>query len=392
MVGAVLVVLLGAAATLLHGSASPHGGAPGSRPPTLTPSPPAGAPPATSTPAARSVTVIGAGDVLLHPSVWRQAATDAAATGRPGYDFGPIFAGAAPAIAAADLAICHLETPLGPPGGPFTGYPLFSVPPQVATALRQAGYDTCSTASNHTLDGGEQGIYRTLDTLDAAGLRHAGSYRNAAAQHTPTILDVHGVRVAHLSYTSGFNGLSRPPGKAWVANLLDPAAVLDETRRARSAGADIVVASLHWGIEYDHRASPDQVALARRLLGPGKVDLILGSHTHVVQPLEKVNGAWVAYGMGNHIARQSEAYPDRREGVMPRFTFTEQAPGRWAVTKAEAVPTWIELAPQIRIVNLPAALASPTTPPERRQAYQAAQQRIIRYLQARGVHLAMGGG
>lgn len=319
--------------------------------------------------------------------MWRQAAADAAAAGRAGYDFGPIFAGVAPAITASDLAICHMETPLGPPGGPFMGYPLFSVPPQVATALRQAGYDTCSTASNHTLDGGEQGVYRTLDTLEAAGLRHAGSYRSAAAQRIPTILDVRGVRVAHLSYTSGFNGLSRPAGKAWLANLLDPAAVLDEARRARSAGADIVVASLHWGIEYDHRASPDQVALARRLLGPAGVDLILGSHAHVVQPLEEVNGAWVAYGMGNHIARQSAAYPDRREGVMPRFTFTEQAPGRWAVTKVEAVATWIDLAPQIRIVDLAAALADPATPPASREPYRSAQRRITGYLQARGVRL-----
>ncbi|HET8660616.1 MAG TPA: CapA family protein, partial [Micromonosporaceae bacterium] len=253
--------------------------------------------------------------------------------------------------------------------------------------LRQAGFDTCSTASNHTLDAGEQGVYRTLDVLDAAGLRHAGSHRSAAEQRTPTILDVRGVRVAHLSYTFGLNGLSRPAGRPWVANLLDPAAVLAEARRARSAGADIVVASLHWGIEYDHRAGPEQVALARRLLRPGGVDLILGSHAHVVQPLEKVGDGWVAYGMGNHLARQSMRYPDRREGVMPRFTFTEQAPGRWVVTRVAAVATWVELAPQIRVVSLPAALADPATAPARRQAYLATQHRITGYLQARGARL-----
>ncbi|HET8658043.1 MAG TPA: CapA family protein, partial [Micromonosporaceae bacterium] len=178
LAAATVAVLLGAAVAL-------QGSGPGGRPapPGASPRAFVAVPPATSAPAARlprSLTVIGAGDVLLHPAVWRQAAADAAAAGRPGYDFGPIFAGVAPDVTAADLAICHLETPLGPPGGPFSGYPRFSVPPQVATALRQAGFDTCSTASNHTLDAGEQGVYRTLDVLDAAGLRHAGSHRSAA--------------------------------------------------------------------------------------------------------------------------------------------------------------------------------------------------------------------
>ena len=162
-------------------------------------------------------------------------------------------------------------------------------------------------------------MYRTLDALDAAGLRHAGSHRNAAGQRTPTLLDINGVHVAHLSYTFGFNGVRRPTGKAWIANLIDSDAILAEARRARSAGADIVVVSLHLVNEYDHTASPAQVSLARRLLARPEIDLILGSHTHVVQQFEEINGKWVVYGMGNQIARQSDAYPARHEGVMPRL-------------------------------------------------------------------------
>jgi Bacterial capsule synthesis protein PGA_cap len=339
----------------------------------------------------RTVTILGAGDVLLHSSVWRQAAADAGAAGGSGYDFRPMFADVTSRIAAADLAICHLETPVGPAAGPFSGYPLFSVPPQIIPALRHSGFDTCSTASNHTLDAGEAGVYRTLDALDAAGFQHAGSHRSAAEQHTPTVLCINGVHVAHLSYTYGFNGLGRPAGKAWIANIIDPDAILAEARRARSAGADIVVVSVHWGNEYDHHASPAQVSLARRLLAGPEVDLILGSHAHVVQPFEKINGKWVVYGMGNEIARQSDTYPDRREGVMPRFTFTELASGRWAVTKVDAIATWIDVSPRIRVIDLAAAIADPATPPSRRDAYRAAHGRISGYVRSRGASVSLVG-
>ncbi len=332
----------------------------------------------------RTLTMLGAGDVLLHPPLWEQATADARAVGRSGYDFGPIFAGVKPDVSAADLAICHLETPLGEPGGPFSGYPSFNVPPQVATAIKDTGFDTCSTASNHTLDVGEKGVYRTLDTLDAAGVHHAGSYRNAGEQQTPNIVDVRGVKVAQLSYTFGFNGLQRPTGKAWIANLIDPAAIIAEARRARSAGAQIVVVSVHWGTEYDFGANADQQRWAAQLLAAPEIDLILGCHAHVVQPFEKINGKWVVYGMGNEVARHSDPVDASREGVMPRFTFTETRPGHWEITKAEALPTWVDLTPSIRIVELPKALADPATPAAQRTVYQAALERINRYLRARG--------
>jgi poly-gamma-glutamate synthesis protein (capsule biosynthesis protein) len=336
----------------------------------------------------RTLTVLGAGDVLLHPPLWQQAAADAQAQGRSGYDFGPVFAGVKPEVAGADLAICHLETPLGPPGGPFSGYPAFSVPPQVTAALKEAGYDDCSTASNHTLDVGEAGVDRTVEALDAAGLHHAGSYRSAAAQQTPDIIDVHGVKVADLSYTFGFNGLARPAGKAWIANLTDPAAIIAEAKRARAAGAQIVIVSMHWGTEYDVDADADQLQLARQLMAAPEIDLILGCHAHVVQPFEKVNGKWVVYGMGNEVARHEDPIDASREGVMPRFTFTETTPGHWEVTKAEALPTWVDLTPKIRIVELAKELNDPATPAAQRAVYQAAYDRISQQLRSRGADRA----
>jgi poly-gamma-glutamate capsule biosynthesis protein CapA/YwtB (metallophosphatase superfamily) len=355
----------------------------------VAPQSPASAPASAARVGPRTLTVLGAGDVLLHPPLWKQAAAAARAQGRSGYDFGPVFAAVKSEVSAADLAICHLETPLGKPGGPFSGYPSFIVPPQVTAALKDTGFDTCSTASNHTLDGGLKGVHRTLDTLDAAGLRHAGSYRDAAGQQTPNIVDAGGVKVAHLSYTFGFNGLRRPAGKRWIANLIDPAAIIGEAKRARAAGASIVVVSMHWGTEYHVGANADQRRWARQLLTAPEIDLILGCHAHVVQPFERINGKWVVYGMGNEVAHHSDHPVDAtREGVMPRFTFAETAPGHWRITKAEALPTWVDLVPRIHIVEVARALADPATPAPQRAIYRAAYQRIDKHLRSRGAGLA----
>jgi poly-gamma-glutamate synthesis protein (capsule biosynthesis protein) len=325
--------------------------------------------------------VLGSGDVLIHPPVWEQAAADA---GGKGFDFYPIFAELRPVISGADLAICHLETPLAPAGGPFEGFPTFSAPPQLTSALARAGYDTCSTASNHTLDQGEDGVTRTIDALAAAGLGWAGSARSAAEAATPQVREValdndQTVQVGHLSYTFGFNGLSLPPGKEWIANRINADRIVAEAAAARAAGAEIVVLSLHWGTEYQVDPDAAQLELAERLAGTGEIDLILGHHAHVVQPVEKLGDTWVVYGMGNQLARHAEVIDSQREGALARVTFTEQDSG-WEVTAIEMVPTWVDLDPQIRLVDLPAALAGTGGPAH----YQAACERITESLLRRG--------
>jgi poly-gamma-glutamate synthesis protein (capsule biosynthesis protein) len=161
----------------------------------------------------QALTVVATGDVLLHQK--SPLIKGAAAAGRAHgteFDFSGVFANIAPVIQAADLAICHLETPLAEPGGPFRGYPSFSVQPQIVEALTGAGYDTCSTASNHALDAGFDGLVRTVDTLDARGMGHTGTFRSAAESLTPHIVHVGGVRVAQLSWTFGLNGIPNRTG------------------------------------------------------------------------------------------------------------------------------------------------------------------------------------
>jgi poly-gamma-glutamate synthesis protein (capsule biosynthesis protein) len=255
----------------------------------------------------------------------------------------------------------------------------------VLTALKQIGYDSCTTASNHTLDDGPTGVRRTLDELDAAGLKHTGSARSAAEAARPLIMTTKNhVKIAQLAYSFGFNGLHRPAGKAWLANKIDIPEILAAAHRAKRAGADIVVLSMHWGTEYDHLATQTQRAQAERLLASPDIDLILGDHAHVVQPMQRLHGKWVIYCMGNQIARHADPVTASREGVLPVFTFTEVSPGKFRVTSTRAVPIWMQLSPKLRLVNLPAALADPSTSAATKRRYRSIEHQIRGYLAAYG--------
>ncbi|QFZ16457.1 CapA family protein [Saccharothrix syringae] len=308
--------------------------------------------PTTTSPAAPeppSFTLAAGGDILVHPALTEQADRDGAR------DFVPLLDGLRRAI-EADVSLCHLETPLSAPGAPTYGYPAFSAPPEVATALKDIGYDSCSTASNHTLDRGAPAIRTTLDVLDAAGLRHTGSFRSPEEAATPLLLDVKGVKVGHVSFTYGFNGIPLP--QPWMANQLSTEGVLAAARAAKRAGAEVVVASLHWGDEYRHEVTGQQRAMARELLADPAVDLIIGTHVHVVQPIEQVGGKWVVYGMGNEVARHSEPRGTTEEGIVTRFRFVKGAAG-WSVAEASYVPTLVEFGPPIRVVDLTRVPATP---------------------------------
>lgn len=296
-------------------------------------------------------TLLASGDVLIHPALTEQAAADGQAAG--GRDYRQILAGVKDVVRAADLAICHLQVPLGDADGPFAGYPAFNAPPEVATALADAGYDECSTASNHTLDGGPDGVRSTLDALDAAGIGHTGSARNAAEAATARIVDLDGVRIGHVSFTFALNvGTSRPASQPWLANLLTVDAVLQAGRAAKAAGADVVVASLHWGGEYAAQPSSQQQAMATQLLADPAIDLIIGHNAHTVQPFERIGDKWVAYDLGNHLARHAEPRGTTEEGVIARFRFGKNQAGRWVVDRVDYVPTLVDLGPPIRLRDL----------------------------------------
>ncbi|MFJ4923314.1 CapA family protein [Streptomyces sp. NPDC088725] len=311
----------------------------------------------------RGFTLVASGDVLPHDSVIRRAGADA---GGAGYDFRPMLAGVKPVVSGADVALCHMETVYGEAGGPYTGYPSFASPPEIARALRETGYDSCSTASNHSLDDGSPGVRRTLDALDRAGVKHVGSARSAAEAMRPALLTAGGAKVAQLAYTYGTNDIPLPDGQPWAVSLIDPQKIIADARAAREAGADVVVVSAHWGTEWETAPDARQMSLAKKLTasatgGRPDIDLIIGTHAHVPQAYEKVNGTWVVYGMGDQVAGSMINYADENDprgnqGSIGRFTFAPPAErgGRWRVSKAEFVPQWMDTGAG-RVVNLPEA-------------------------------------
>ncbi|MGY1754403.1 CapA family protein [Blastococcus sp. SYSU D01042] len=362
---------LAALAVLLLGACSTDDGTGGDPTPPSAgpPEPTATAPP----PPPESFTLLATGDVLVHQD---RALTAGARRPDGSYDFAEVFAPVAAIIGAADLAVCHLETPVAPDGGPYRGYPSFAVQPEIVDALAGAGYDACSTASNHSLDDGVDGLARTLDALDAAGLAHAGTARSEEESRQPTVVDAGGARVGLVAATFGTNGVALPAGRAWsvdVADLPDVDGVLEDAARARAAGADVVVVSLHCCQEYEQDPTPAQEAAVRALLASADVDLVLGHHAHVVQPVERIGDEWVAFGLGNHLAEHATRGYPTEDSVAARFTFTRGADGRFTATRAEAVPLRIELGPDaVRIVPAdPASSARTAAVLDRRGARAA---------------------
>ncbi|MFI5760540.1 CapA family protein [Streptomyces sp. NPDC051563] len=342
---------------------------------------------ASAPPGAKPFTLVGTGDIIPYPSIIQRAADDSAEKG--GHDFRKILAGVKPLVSAADLAICHHEIPYGRPGGPYTGYPLFRAPHQLADALKDTGYDSCSTASNHTLDDGYDGLVRVLDNLDRVGIRHVGSARGAEEAKAPAVLEAGGAKVAQLDYTYGTNGVPLPEGKPWAVNLIDPARIIADARAARAAGAHVVVLSVHWGTEWQTAPDKQQLELAQTLTasrgadGLPDIDLILGTHNHVPQPYEKVNGTWVVYGMGDQVASFYEAEKARGNmSSVPRFTFAPAAahPGRWEVVKAEYLTQFSDMRPPFRVVCTSCEAAASSGD----GTYAAADREVTKAVMSRG--------
>ncbi|MDO5727161.1 MAG: CapA family protein, partial [Bowdeniella nasicola] len=267
--------------------------------PTPTPSETA-APPVT-------FTIVAAGDILPHPSVYNAAKRD------DGYDFLPQFAHTTPLISAADLALCQMEVPIAPPGTSPQGYPVFAAPPQLVDDLPAAGWDGCTLATNHAADQGFAGLEATVQAFRANNLGYTGvgisdEDRAQVAMYRLT-KEGRSITVAHVAGTYGLNGLPDPGDGFQAVNELGD--IITAAKRAREAGADIVVAGPQWGEEYQSVPNADQRALAQELADSGAVDIIFGCHPHVPQPIETLTSSDgrsvpIIYSMGNFIHGQSE--------------------------------------------------------------------------------------
>jgi hypothetical protein len=286
-------------------------------------------------PGQTDLTVAASGDFLIHTPV---AARALSLGGGSNYNFAPLFNRVKRHIAGADLALCHVETPLVP--GPVVGYPSFRTPPGLARSIEKVGWDACSTASNHTLDAGQYGIGTTLRALDRAGIPHSGSARSAAERRRTPMLEVNGLKIAFLAYTSISNGQLVP--HPWSVNWAGPGPILRDAKRARAQGADMVIVNLHWGAEYVHEVTSDQAELADTLTKSRAIDAIVGQHAHVVQPIRKVNGKPVVFGEGNLVSNQTAACcpAASQYGLIALIDF-KLGGERPRLQRIRYVPTWV---------------------------------------------------
>jgi hypothetical protein len=249
-------------------------------------------------------TVSASGDLLIHTAVWERAL---ALGGGSHYDFAPELAELKPYVADTSLGICHVETPMTP--ATPTSYPIFNTPPALAQGIKATGWDACDTASNHSLDQGQTGIDDTGKALDAQGIKHTGSFPSAKAQNRITMLDVKGVKVAFLAYTTDTNGI--PPPHPWSVNIASPGRILDAAKRAHKQGAEAVFVNTHWGgeivPEYQQTPSSGQLALVKKLTASRFITAVIGQGPHAVQPIENINDKFVVFSEGNLISNQSPA-------------------------------------------------------------------------------------
>jgi poly-gamma-glutamate synthesis protein (capsule biosynthesis protein) len=321
-----------------------------------------------------TVTFAFAGDTLVHSPLVARAWENG---GRVRYDFAPMFSRIAPVVAWADLAVCHLESPVAPFGEALSTAPRYGIPGDIAVGLAAAGWDRCSTASNHSFDRGAGGIEATVTSLTSAGLGQSGMARSPLERIAP-VLDVRGVRVAHLSYTWSLNGLRLPAEQPWLTNLLDPAQIVADATDARRRGAEVVIVSLHWGVEKESRPSAYQREVAEAVTASGTVDLIVGHHAHVLQPIERVNGRWVAFGLGNHVSNMTDAYgwpASSQDGAVLRVTMQRRPDGTIAVGRPEVTPTWVDRDNGWVVRPVIADLADPATPAAVRAQLSASLER-----------------
>jgi poly-gamma-glutamate capsule biosynthesis protein CapA/YwtB (metallophosphatase superfamily) len=281
-----------------------------------------------------NITLIFAGDIMGHSYQYKAAYDPKTNT----FNYDVCFRGVKSLIESADYGIVNLEVPLA--GPPYSGYPNFSSPDALLDALKVAGYDVILTANNHILDAGKMGLERTIHTIIDRKLLYTGSYIDKVQRDSiyPLILEKNGVRIGLLNCTfSTNNNPIIPPNKV---NLLDTTEIKADILNAEAKGADILIMTVHWGKEYERDANNRQKDLVRFFSRNG-VDLVIGSHPHVVQNEEHTCGNDsiyypIYYSVGNSISNQRQAHTDG--GIMVKV---EIDPESKLVVNSTYIPVYI---------------------------------------------------
>ena len=272
------------------------------------------------------ITLLFVGDLMQHTEQIKAAKTP------EGYDYSDCFKHVKEEISRADIAIANLEVTLG--GQPYRGYPAFSAPDEFLYAIKDAGFDVLVTANNHCLDRGKKGLERTVLMLDSLQIPSAGTYVDSEERlkRYPLLIEKNGFRIALLAYTYATNGLN--PAAPTIVNYIDKEQMKEDILVARRMNPDVIIACMHWGIEYRSLPEKAEKELADWLIGQG-VDHVIGSHPHVLQPMEVKTDAnlydkhLVVYSLGNFISNMSKVNTDG--GAMVKLELKKL----WGITRLE---------------------------------------------------------
>lgn len=279
------------------------------------------------------LTLIMGGDALLHASVYNDAKQE-----NGDYDFSSMLKTLEDVIPKYDLAFYNQETILGGKELGLSTYPAFNSPQEFGDNMLSLGFNLISLANNHTLDRGEKAVRSSLAYWKDKPALTAGSYESFQTRNAPKILEKNGIKYALLAYTYGTNGIPVPKGKEYLVNVYTKAMLENDIRAIREQ-VDLLIVSMHWGIEYEFEPSAEQKKYAKLLADLG-VDLVIGTHPHVVQPVEYIGDTLVFYSLGNLISAQKGT--NKRIGMLGSVEIEKLENGKVAIKnpKAELIYTY----------------------------------------------------
>ncbi|MGO1580761.1 MAG: CapA family protein [Peptoniphilaceae bacterium] len=259
----------------------------------------------------KTTKILATGDIMYHMPLYRNNYD----IEKEEYDFSSYYAKVSEYLNGADLVVGNFETTVNP-NRKISGHPMFNTPPEALKYLKNFGFDVLSTVNNHSLDTGVEGIKTTIEEIDKAGLKHFGTYKD---KRQPLIINSNGIKVAFLGYAEIFNGLESLLNEenSYMVSSLNEELILKEITELKERGVDYIIAYPHWGVEYTREATENQKYFNEFLLKNG-VDAVLGSHPHVIQPIElsNINGEekFTIFSMGNSISNQRRPWINK-DGV-----------------------------------------------------------------------------
>lgn len=283
------------------------------------------------------------GDIMSHSTNFKNAYDASTKT----YDFSNTFKNIKSYIKDADIAIGNLETTFAGSARGYSGYPTFNTPDALGKNLKDLGIDVLSTANNHSMDKGYTGLVSTLDYLDKYKISHTGTYRSKEEQDTILVKDVNGIKIAFLSFTYGTNGITIPSDKKYAVNLIDKDLIKKQIKLAKEEKVDIICVNMHWGVEYKLKQNSNQEDLADFLFENG-VDIILGSHPHVLEPMEKrtieladgtTKDGFVIYSLGNFMSGQ--IYANTKTTIILDIKITKSPDAKISIDSVKYVPLYL---------------------------------------------------